>query len=82
MKSKLTATFVKQFRALDPEIQRRARKAYKTWRKNEKSRRFKQIGGDISVRIDPNYRVLGSVENDTVSWYWIGKHDDYERKLG
>lgn len=82
MKSKLTASFVKQFRALDPEVQQHARKAYKAWRKNERARRFKQVRGDVSVRIDRNYRVLGSIANDTISWYWIGKHDEYDRKLG
>ena len=24
---------------------------------------------------------LGILEGDTVTWYWIGKHDTYDRKL-
>jgi hypothetical protein len=82
MKSKLTESFVKTFRTLDPEIQNRARRAYREWRENQKARRFKQVGDDVSVRMDRNYRALGYVANDTVYWYWIGKHDEYDRKLG
>ncbi len=82
MKSKLTKSFINAYRALDPEIQKRARRAYKVWRANEKARRFKQVGEDVTVRIDRNYRVVGYIEEDTVFWYWIGKHDEYERKWG
>jgi hypothetical protein len=82
MKSKLTASFVKAYGRLDPEIRERARRAYREWRANEKARRFKQVGEDVSVRIDRNYRALGYIENDTVFWYWIGKHDEYDQKLG
>ena len=82
MKSKLTASFVKAYTALDPEIRMRARRALNERRRNEQARRFKQVGEDVSVRIDRNYRALGYIENDTVYWYWIGKHDDYDRKLG
>lgn len=39
------------------------------------------MGEDVSVRIDRNYRALGYIEGDTVYWYWIGRHDDYDRLL-
>jgi len=39
------------------------------------------VGEDVSVRIDRNYRALGYIEGDTVYWYWIGRHDDYDRLL-
>lgn len=32
-----------------------------------------------SVRIARGYRALGVLEGDTVTWLWIGSHDDYER---
>ncbi len=66
MKSKLTASFIETYRALDPEIRSRARRAYQEWHANEKARRFKVVGENVSVRIDRNYRALGYIENDTV----------------
>jgi hypothetical protein len=27
------------------------------------------------------YRALGLLKGDTVTWFWIGTHDEYERLL-
>jgi hypothetical protein len=27
------------------------------------------------------YRALGLLEGDTVTWFWIGGHDDYDLLL-
>jgi hypothetical protein len=74
-------SFNEAFRKLPTEIRERARRAYKEWRANPGARHFKRVGEDVSVRIDRNYRALGFVEGDTVFWYWIGRHDDYDRIL-
>jgi hypothetical protein len=34
-----------------------------------------------SVRITLGYRALGIVDGDTITWFWIGNHQDYERRL-
>ena len=81
MNSRVTVTFSEAFRRLPPEIRERTRRAYKEWRVNPSARRFKRVGEDVSVRIDRNYRALGYVEGDTVYWYWVGRHDDYDRLL-
>jgi hypothetical protein len=31
------------------------------------------------VRVTLGYRAIGLLEGDTVTWFWIGSHDDYER---
>jgi len=31
--------------------------------------------------VTEDYRVLGLLEGDTVIWYWIGRHEEYERLL-
>jgi hypothetical protein len=31
-----------------------------------------------SVRITRNYRAIGILDKGTVSWFWIGSHDDYK----
>ena len=34
-----------------------------------------------SVRIGIHYRALGLRNADEVLWYWIGRHDEYERLI-
>jgi hypothetical protein len=34
-----------------------------------------------SVRVGLSYRALGLWEGDTVTWYWIGPHDEYDALL-
>ena len=86
MKSKTTVEFRRLYAQLPAEIRRRARKAYLTWQQNPESPGlyFKRVGENAPiywVRIGRNYRALGTLRGDTVTWYWIGKHEDYERML-
>jgi hypothetical protein len=34
-----------------------------------------------SVRVSLDYRAVGVVTGETIIWYWIGNHDDYEKLL-
>ena len=34
-----------------------------------------------SVRFGDGYRVLGVRHGDEISWEWIGRHDEYDRRL-
>jgi len=34
-----------------------------------------------SARINIQYRALGIRDADTIIWFWIGSHDEYERLL-
>jgi len=86
MKSVILPSFWAAHKALDEESKRRARKAYRLWAQNpfHPSLRFKCINREESVwsiRITRGYRALGILEGDTVTWFWIGSHDDYERFL-
>jgi hypothetical protein len=86
MKSQTTKSFWKHYWALPPEIRQRARKAYKLWRDNpaHPSLFFKRVkkGQPVySVRIGLGYRALGLLKADTVTWFWIGTHDEYDRLL-
>ena len=84
MNSRTTRSFREAFRALPPDVRQRARRAYRLWRENPDipGLRFKRVGHEVSVRIGRDYRALGVLEGDTVNWYWIGKHDEYDRLLG
>ena len=84
MKSSTLPSFWAAYQALDETIRRRAQKAYRLWADNplHPSLHFKCINTEEnvwSVRISRGYRALGVWEQDTVTWFWIGGHDDYER---
>ncbi|MCX7708133.1 MAG: hypothetical protein N2204_09010 [Anaerolineae bacterium] len=83
MKSRTTRSFREAFRALPSEVRERARRAYRLWRENPDlpGLRFKRVGQDVSVRIGRDYRALGLIEGDVVYWYWIGRHDEYDRLI-
>lgn len=84
MKSATLPTFWTAYASLDNEIKQRAKKAYRLWSENpfHPSLHFKCINKEEniwSVRITRNYRAVGIWDNDTVTWFWIGSHDDYEQ---
>ena len=84
MKSDTLPSFWDGYRKLDESIRHKARKTYVLWLANplHPSLRFKCVNHseDIwSVRITRSYRALGILEDDVVTWFWIGNHDEYER---
>lgn len=81
MNSHTTRSFREAFRALPPDVRHRAREAYRLWSETPDlpGLRFKRVGIDVSVRIGRKYRAVGRLQGDSVYWYWIGKHDAYER---
>jgi hypothetical protein len=87
MKSDTLPSFWTGYSKLDESIRHKARKTYIVWQANpfHPSLRFKCVNHseDIwSVRITRSYRALGIMENDVVTWFWIGNHDEYERYFG
>ena len=87
MKSAALPSFWSRYEQLAPDLKARAKKAYALWSKDpfHPSLRFKCINRKESVwsiRITLGYRALGILANDTVTWFWIGGHDEYERFCG
>lgn len=73
-----------EYRKLNDDVRQSARKAYRLWADNafHPSLHFKCINSEESiwsVRITRNYRALGILDGDSVTWFWIGSHDDYEK---
>jgi hypothetical protein len=84
MKSATLPSFWKAYSLLEESVKRRAKKAFELWRDNpfHPSLHFKCISRQENVwavRITRGYRALGIMEDDTVTWFWIGGHDEYER---
>ena len=86
MNSQLTPDFLTCFAKLPDAVKEQARKCYRMWRDNpaHPSLHFKRVHDRdpvYSVRVTLGYRALGLVEDDEVTWFWIGTHADYDRLL-
>ena len=86
MKSHTEARFWRFYDRLPEDVQRRADRAYRLWQSDpyHPSLQFKGVDPEEpihSVRVGRRYRALGWLEGDTVTWFWIGNHDDYLRLL-
>ena len=86
MKSRATPRFWAAYRELPPDIREAAQKAYRLFRDNPNhpSLQFKKVHDRepiYSVRVTGAYRVVGQLEKDEVTWFWIGGHADYDRIL-
>jgi len=87
MKSRTTRKFWRLFDHLPANVQERARTAFQIWKADPghpslQFRRVNQSEPVYSVQVGVHHRVLGLLEADTVTWFWIGLHDEYERLLG
>ena len=86
MRSRATSDFWRLYNRLPPSIQKSAKQAYARFRQNPNhpSLRLKKVHTTreiYSVRVTEDYRALGVREGDTIVWFWIGSHADYERLL-
>ena len=86
MRSKTLPAFWAAYARLSEPERQGARKAFSLWAGNpfHPSLRFKCVNREEdlwSVRISRGYRALGILEKETVTWFWVGSHDDYERLL-
>jgi hypothetical protein len=86
VKSATTEEFWDLYRQLPAEERERARRAYRLWRENPQhgSLRFRRVSTVhpiYSVRVGLSYRALGLLDGETVTWYWIGPHAEYDRLL-
>ena len=86
MKSVHTEEYHKLFAKLPSDVQKQAQKANRLFEENPyyPSLQFKCVNekkSRYSVRVNKSYRVVGKKEGDTIFWYFIGTHTDYERLL-
>ena len=86
MNSQLTDDFLACFANLPDRVKAQARKSYRLWRENpaHPSLHFKKVHGHedlYSVRVGLGWRALGLLEGNTVTWFWIGSHADYDKLI-
>lgn len=87
MKSELTNEFLQCFAQLPERVKQTARKNYKLWKQNptHPSLEFKKLNTKeplYSVRTGMGWRAVGVMKSsDTIVWFWIGSHSDYDRLL-
>jgi hypothetical protein len=73
-------------RLLPKPVQEQAREAYRLFARDpaHPGLHLKKVGDNptvVSVRILRGYRALGVREADSIVWFWIGSHTDYDRRL-
>ncbi len=86
MNSRTTRRFRELLGSLPLHVRQQAREAYRLFRQNpaHPGLRFKQVQVDppvYSARIGISYRALGVRDGDTIIWFWIGSHSDYDKIL-
>lgn len=86
MTSRTTRRFRDLLAALPDAVQAQAREAYRRFQADptHPGLRFKQVHTPpptYSVRIGLGVRALGVLSGDTVTWFWIGSHADYDELL-
>jgi hypothetical protein len=86
VKSRTTAQFRELFADLSKPVQEQTRKAYRQFKQDPSypSLRFKKVHPKLpiySARINKDYRAVGQLEDDTVIWFWVGSHAEYDLLL-
>ena len=86
MISHLNPRFRKEFARLPDRIRRQARRAYRLFKTDpgHPGLEFKKLPPHPniwSVRITDEYRAVGQRDGDTVVWFFIGTHAEYDALL-
>jgi len=85
--SRTRPSFWRAYARLSDANRQAARRAYALSAQNpdHPSLRFKKLGGYEhvwSVRIHEQYRALGERHGDTITWVWVGTHNEFDNLFG
>ena len=83
MNHRATPDFWECYNALPEDIQKLADKNYELLRDNlsHPSLELKKVSPVWSVRVGLHYRALATDEGNTLNWFWIGSHAEYDHLL-
>ncbi len=84
MNSTTSGRFWKLYSALPAEARKQARKAYARFVADpyHPSLHFKRLHSArpvFSVRIGSRHRAVGILDQDEITWFWIGTHANYDK---
>ena len=86
MNSVVTAGFLDRLGRLPDSVRQQASRAYILWRADpyHPSLQFKRVSTQqpiYSARVGLGYRAPALWEGDTITWFWIGSHAEYDTLL-
>ena len=75
--------FWRHFERLPESVQLAARRNFRLLKANptQPSLHFKKVGKFWSVRVGLDHRALAVKDGSDFIWFWIGKHDEYDRLI-
>ena len=87
MTSRTRPSFWRAYARLSGANRMAARRAYAAFAENPNhpSLRFKKLSGYDhvwSVRINEQYRAVGERRGDTLIWFWVGTHNEFDHLFG
>ncbi len=87
MISRTHGDFWRLYRQLDTRGKRAASSAFKKFQVDpgHPSLRFKKLSGHDNVwtvRVNDSIRAAARRNGDTLQWFWIGSHNDFEKLFG
>jgi hypothetical protein len=87
VKNRRSKEFLKQFAHLPPAIKIQAKESYCRFKADpyHSSLHFKCIDPQdniYSVRVGLHYRAAGIRQGNTIIWFFIGSHEDYNHLIG
>ena len=83
MKHLASPRFWQQYRRLPEATQKLADKILELLKADphHPSLHFKKIGALWSVLVGAHYRALGLASGESIVWFWIGSHADYDKLI-
>ena len=83
MISRVKPSYWALFNKLPESIQVQARESYQRFADDpdHPGLKFKKLKGTPdwwSVRVSQQYRAVGARDGDTIHWFWIGSHQDFD----
>ncbi len=83
LRHRANPNFWQFYKRLPPEIQMLADENFHLLKKDSfhPSLHFKKVGRFRSVRVGKHHRAVAVQKDLDIVWFWIGRHDEYERLI-
>jgi hypothetical protein len=84
LKHRASSRFWEAYDRLPPEVRELADAAFVLLKRDPRhpSLHFKKVGRFWSARVGAHHRALAVEQEGDLLWFWIGRHDEYDRLIG